>query len=306
MMKILMISGDKQLLNPESDAGKRLTLMRAEVDQLDVFVWPQVHSWWQIFQAARGTDYNIITAQDPFFRGVLAWKLTWITRAKLNVQVHADLQGQSLFRHMLAQIMLRHADSVRVVSEKLRAQVQSYGVTCPIRVLPVYVDLERFARILPLEHAQKTILWIGRFEPEKAPLEALRALRQVRGQGVDARLIMLGQGSLEGVLRKEAEGMPVEFPGWGDPATYLPTADVVLCTSLNESWGASIVEALAAGVPVVAPDVGIAREAGAIVVAREQLGKAVARVLRDGGRSVLKLSLPSAREWAQEWRKTLV
>lgn len=66
------------------------------------------------------------------------------------------------------------------------------------------------------------------------------------------------------------------------PAVFLETADVVLCTSLYESWGASIVEALAAGVPVVAPDVGVAKEAGATVVPRAQLAEAVVRVLEEG------------------------
>ncbi len=117
---------------------------------------------------------------------------------------------------------------------------------------------------------------------------------------------MLGAGTLESTLRKAATGLLVDFPGWKDPAEYLPTTDVVLCTSRYESWGASIVEALAAGAPVVAPDVGIAREAGAFIVDRTSLAEKVAEILEQGTRGTLRLNLPSAEEWARRWKETLV
>ena len=99
---------------------------------------------------------------------------------------------------------------------------------------------------------------------------------------------------------------PIEFPGWQDPKSYLQISDVVLCTSRHESWGASIIEALAAGVPVVSLDVGIAKEAGAIVVARADLAAAICDVLRTGKRGKLLLIMPSREEWAKHWRETLI
>jgi glycosyltransferase involved in cell wall biosynthesis len=121
---------------------------------------------------------------------------------------------------------------------------------------------------------------------------------------------MLGKGSLNNQLHVEAQkhGIPVEFPGWQDPLTYLSRADLVLSTSREESYGASIIEALAAGVPVVAPNVGIAREAGAVIADRDIVGlaKAVVGVLRTGEHGVLRLTLLTAQEWAQRWRESLV
>ena len=118
---------------------------------------------------------------------------------------------------------------------------------------------------------------------------------------------MLGKGTLEPALHVHAKGLPVEFPGWrSDPKPYLSVADVVLCTSRHESFGASIIEALAAGVPVVAPDVGIAREAGAIVVPREKLAETVIEVLRTRAQGELKLKLFSKEEWAAVWKSSLL
>ena len=305
-MKVLMISGDKNILVQGSVARARLELQRSQVEQLDVFVWPQVHSKMTLWRAARKNRYDVITAQDPFWRGLLAWKLAWMMNAKLNIQVHTDLSAQSFFRRVLATLVLRHADSVRVVSEKLQKQIQALGVKTSIHLLPIYIDIQQFKNLIPRPHEQKTILWIGRFAAEKDPLCAVTVLKEVRRKDIDAKLVMLGAGSLEQALRESAAILPVEFPGWQDPKAYLQTADVVLCTSRYESWGASIIEALAAGVPVVAPDVGIAREAGAVIMPRTELGAAAIRVLNSGQRGALRIPLLTAGEWARAWRETLV
>ncbi len=86
---------------------------------------------------------------------------------------------------------------------------------------------------------------------------------------------------------------------------YLEKADVVLSTSPYESWGASIVEALAAGVPVVSLDVGVARDAGAIIATREGFAEAIVRVLQSGQRGKLNISMPNMQEYATLWRETL-
>jgi glycosyltransferase involved in cell wall biosynthesis len=110
---------------------------------------------------------------------------------------------------------------------------------------------------------------------------------------------------MERELRSSVGELPVEFPGWRDPLPYLQGADVVLSTSRSESWGASIVEALAAGVPVVAPDVGIAREAGAIVAELNGMPEKIVDVLQQGTRGILRLKHSEATEWASRWRNTL-
>lgn len=304
-MNVLMISGDKNLLTEGSEASARLGLQRSQVDQLDVFVWPQVHSEWEIMRAARKNHYDVVTTQDPFWRGLLGWKIKLWFGAKLNLQVHADLSAQPFWRRALASFLLKKADSVRVVSEKIKDFLVPLHLHAAIFVLPIFVEIRRFRNVTPQQHSQKTILWLGRFEPEKDPLYAIQVLKEVRAKGVDAKLVMLGAGGLEGVLRQAAQNLPISFPGWSDPTSYLETADVVLCTSRHESWGASIVEALAAGVPVVAPDVGIAREAGAIIADRNQLASKVIEVMKDGTRGTLRLNLPSAEEWAKSWRETL-
>ncbi len=296
-MKVLVITGDKNFKE-----SPRFALQATQVEKLEVVYW------------GRGSmrpelpieKFDVVTAQDPFWRGLFAWRAARRMGAKLNIQVHTDLAAQPLLRHVLGQIILRHADSVRVVSENLRTQVEHMGITVPIHVLPIYIDISRFKPSVRPSKKEKTILWIGRFEDEKDPLRAIRVFKEVHRQNKDTKLVLLGKGSLETELREEAKGLPVEFPGWQDPVQYLAEADVVLSTSKHESYGASIIESLAAGVAVVAPDVGVAREAGAIIRPYMELGDAVLEVLQTGSRGELKLWLPTAEKWAEDWKKSLI
>lgn len=296
-MKVLMITGDKRF----GPGHERYELQRSVVDELAVVYWGRGSLWPKI----PAGQFDVVTVQDPMLRGVFGLRVVKKIKARLNVQVHMDLYALSRWRYVLAQCVLRRADSIRVVSQKIQSQVEHMGVRAKVSVLPIFVDVSKFQRVTPRAHTSKNILWIGRFEVEKDPLLAIKVLQKVLMFEPGAHLRMLGLGSMSQEMSKQAERLPVEFLGWQDPAQFLDTADVVLCTSVHESWGASTVEALAAGVPVVAPDVGVAKEAGATVVSRERLAEAIIQTLKEGSRGKLLLTTPTKEEWAQEWLKTL-
>ncbi len=179
---------------------RRFALQQAQVEALDVvFVGRGELGAKNPRRALRRGDLA-----RSFLARAFAWRVARRRGAKLNIQVHADLSGQSLIKHVLAKIVLRHADSIRVVSEHIKHQVEKTGVRAPIRVLPVFIDIERFKNITPVPHDKKTILWIGRFEREKDPLQALAIYKSVLDAEVDAKLVLLGAGSLETDLRAKA------------------------------------------------------------------------------------------------------
>ncbi|MEX0651984.1 MAG: glycosyltransferase [Candidatus Paceibacterota bacterium] len=300
-----MITGDRNIFDVNTEARARLGLQRGVVEKLTPVFWGKG----SLLPKISNDIFDVITVQDPFWRGLFALYVARQRNIRLNVQVHADLSAQTFLRRVIAKIVLRHADSVRVVSKKIREQVLSISTKVPVYVLPVFIDIQRFREVTPVLHTQKTILWIGRFEDEKNPKAAIDLLESVQKTGLDVALVLLGAGSKKESLRERAHNLKnVSFEGWQDPLRYLAHADVVLCTSKHESWGASIIEALAAGVPVVAPDVGIAKEAGAFVVPRENLTSEVIRVLHSGVRGELNaevLPYTSAEEWANKWKETL-
>lgn len=305
-MRVLMISGDQNLARPGTSAHERFLLQKNAIEALELVLWPQ-QFWKPFFVSGK---FDVVTSQDPFWRGLVAFLAARRLGAKLNIQVHADIDEQSLTKHVLAKIVLRHSSSVRAVSQKIKMQVER-STKAPVTVLPIYIDVSRFATVIHEQHPKfaKTILWVGRFEDEKDPLHALSVLAQVRASGVDAGLVMLGSGSLEAHLHEMAKKQGIEkyieFPGWQDPAAYLKYADVLLCTSRAESFGASLIEALASGIAVVAPDVGVAREAGALVAPKEQLAQAVAEVFQKNTRGLLLMTILNKEEWVAAWKQSL-
>ncbi|MBU6214873.1 glycosyltransferase [Patescibacteria group bacterium] len=332
-MRVLTIGSDPTLLAAASRTRERMRLYATAVEELHIvlpapsgtpdtqegnlFLHPvsggKLARIQRLARRARALilayRIDVVSAQDPFAYGLSAIYAARGTAAAINIQIHTDLAMEPLWRRYIAFHVLRRANTIRVVSEKIRRDLAPRRLAAPITVLPMFIDLEPFRAIEHHAHARfaKTILWIGRFEPEKNPLGALRILEAVRATGIDAGLILLGAGSLEKQLRAEAKefGAQVEFPGWQDPKPYLAAADVVAVTSLRESYGASIVESLAAGIPVVAPDVGVAREAGAIVVPRAHIAASVSEVLRSGRRGRLLLEIPGAENWTKKWRESL-
>ncbi len=290
-MNVLIITGDRRF----GPGNPRFELQKSAVGRLEVVYWGRGSMWPAIPEG----PFGVVSAQDPFMRGLFAWYVARSLKAKFNVQVHADLSGQSFFKHILAQIILSHADSIRVVSESIRTQVERVGVKAPTAVLPIYIDVSKFTGIT--RNPERMVLWVGRFEKEKDPMLALKVIKDVP----NATLIMLGEGSMLSVVKEKARELPVEFSGWQDPVPYYSRAGAVLSTSPYESFGASIVEALAAGVPVVSLDVGAAKEAGAIVVPKPRLAEAVKEALDSGRRGELKFKLHGKEEWVRAWQNTL-
>ncbi len=102
---------------------------------------------------------------------------------------------------------------------------------------------------------QKVILCIGRLSPQKDFMTALQTFALLRPtHGV--RLRILGEGPLRGQLEAEVArlgiGDRVEMPGYSsDISGQLAQADLLLMTSKYEGYPAVLVEAIAAGLPIV-------------------------------------------------------
>lgn len=108
------------------------------------------------------------------------------------------------------------------------------------------------------------VLWSGSMIDRKRPSLALRLFRQVLNHVPAARLEMLGDGPLLGSIRHEARDLQyrVTIPGYVDDiAAKLRSAALLLHTATYEGIPYSAIEALAAGIPVVATAAGAIHEA---------------------------------------------
>src|SRR5262252_1242915 len=131
--------------------------------------------------------------------------------------------------------------------------------------IPLGVDLELFsperysetARDCYAAAGQTLLVHCGRLSVEKRPHRSLAALAGLRAAGIDAVLVVAGDGPLRGRLERAARrrSLPVQFAGFvTDPkhlATLLASADVVVAPGPVETFGLAALEALACGTPVV-------------------------------------------------------
>ena len=138
-------------------------------------------------------------------------------------------------------------------------------------VIPNGIDVERFARLCPSrlsECSRPTIALIGRVVPIKDIKTYIHACFHLRDVVPGLLALVLGgtdedPGYFEecvALVKRLGLERTVEFHGQVRIDEYLPNIDLVVFTSLSEVQPLTILEAGAAGIPVVATDVGACRE----------------------------------------------
>jgi glycosyltransferase involved in cell wall biosynthesis len=134
----------------------------------------------------------------------------------------------------------------------------------PSHVVPLGIELERFATGTPaLEKNGPMIGNVARLAPQKGHRYLIEAAPAVLQRHPEARFVVVGDGELRGELERQAAplGDRVIFAGARDDIPdLLASFDVFAFPSLFEGLCLAVIEAQAAGVPVVATPVGGIRE----------------------------------------------
>lgn len=219
-------------------------------------------------QAIREFRPDVVHIHEPAVPAVSLAALLTRTDAATVGTFHAFSDRDRLYRaarpvlrRAVARLTVRLAVSPAALDYHARALGLPAG---SFRVLPNGVDTRRFATARPVPELRRgpMVLFVGRLEPRKGVLEAIHAATLVAARRPTLRLVVVG----EGPLRREAEGaVPrrlhdrVWFVGRVDPEDlprFYRSADVVVAPALGgESFGIVLLEAMAAGVPVVASDI---------------------------------------------------
>lgn len=157
---------------------------------------------------------------------------------------------------------------------------------------------------------EKVILFIGRLEPEKEPLEMLEIAADLAQKNEDYKLLIVGKGSLEAVIRGKADEL-----GLTDKVTLLPQvpnqdiwklyriSDCFVNLNHHEIYGMSILEALYYNCPVVAwsapgPEFILNHgEAGRLCKDSDEIKKAVGEVCEKNGADKTKEYLLGRLSW---------
>ncbi|HUM15946.1 MAG TPA: GT4 family glycosyltransferase PelF [Candidatus Nitrosotalea sp.] len=186
--------------------------------------------------------------------------------------------GPAFFKELWAQLFERlsrityaHADQIVTIFEGNRqAQIRDGADPAKTRVVPNGVDLEPLAalsRVAP-GPGELRIGFVGRVVPIKDVKTFIRAVKIVVGTVPGARAVIAGPGDEDPEYLAECRTLAaalgvadrVEFTGRVDVRQIYPRIDVLVLTSISEGLPLVILEAAAAGIPVVSSDVGACRE----------------------------------------------
>lgn len=255
----------------------------------NLFIYP-TNSWtrWltgfyahRIATTLRGRGITLVTSQDPFETGLVAYKISRFLNAPLQLQLHTDFlspyyaaeSSKNKTRVSIARKLMPLANCIRVVSKRLKEglqqqlELQSEPVVLPIHLdIPVAM-LSSHRDFLKRKYPQfgTILLIVARLEREKNIFMALLALKQVLPRNPGVGLVIVGDGALRKKLEEFTETLglkeEVVFEGWEEQTIpYFLSADFFLNTSNYEGYCRTLMEAAAASCPIVTTDVGIVGE----------------------------------------------
>lgn len=207
---------------------------------------------------------------------------------------------------LLGRIVARRASAVIAISEAVRRYMTGPGLGLPaaeIETIHYGIDAKPFrdvsdAAAIALrrewdvrDHAL-VIGFVGRFVPQKSLATLLTGFARFKASGGDnARLALVGTGPLEERLRRQAEELGIAgdtvWPGFRENIPAVMRAfDIFVLPSTYEGLGLVLLEAMAAGLPVVAsrasaiPEVVLDQVTGILVSVgnHEELARAFAKL----------------------------
>lgn len=166
----------------------------------------------------------------------------------------------------------RKMDAAVCVSDYIKAEfIKKTGITENVYTVYNTNDTAKILELscekpdLEIKHDLPVICSIGRFTSEKGYSRLLEISKRLINEGLDHRLMLIGDGKMRGELHQKAEdlelGEKVIFTGFqSNPYKYISEADIFVCSSSIEGLSTATTEALILGLPIVSTDVSGARE----------------------------------------------
>jgi glycosyltransferase involved in cell wall biosynthesis len=181
---------------------------------------------------------------------------------------------RSRFFRLLERWLARHTTALVAVSPQVRDDLVSLGVAPADKFVVVRLGIEleervggnsdsreEMRRYLGISSARFAVGWVGRMTAVKRTDDVLDAFKRLQERGVAATLCLVGDGPDRPGLERRAHELGIMrdtlFLGYQEDVGPLYAAfDALVLPSGNEGTPVSVIEALAAGTPVVATRVG--------------------------------------------------
>jgi len=157
-----------------------------------------------------------------------------------------------------------HTSAVVAPTQKVQDQLRSIGVSSRIEIVPTGVDMQLAAKADPsgvrrahgIPDGSKVLLFVGRLAKEKNIPFLFRVFSTVRSKIRDVHFLIAAGGPIESELKSMAPenvifAGEVKYPKVLD---YYAASDIFIFSSLSETQGLVLAEAMSCGLPQVAVD----------------------------------------------------
>jgi glycosyltransferase involved in cell wall biosynthesis len=212
------------------------------------------------------------------------------------------------------QVFALFADKLVAVSDRVADDLRRFRIAPASKIvaIPLGLDLVPFAVGTRLAHPSPPVVGIvGRLVPIKNHALFIEAARLLISEGFQGRFMVVGDGELRAELTQLATdlGDRISFTGWRrDLPQVYSELSLVVNTSFNEGTPVALIEAMAAGVPVVAtavggvPDVVRQAETGWLVPSGDApaLAAAIKTGLQDNGVVAARAQADVLRRFSKE------
>jgi len=228
----------------------------------------------------RQEKLDIIHAQQytPYFYGLMASRYSKLSMATKSSKIVFTEHGipypyrKKLKRLLFNPILCRLADEIITISEHTKSNLVTYENFPARRMKVIYngIDLRQFSQkidpdskkqSLGLTQDSRVIGIVARLDPVKNHAMLFRAFKRILNVIPDTYLLIVGDGPEEKRLKLLVESLDITdktlFLGARkDISALLHIFDVFVLPSFSEGMSASLIEAMGAGVPIVATNVG--------------------------------------------------
>ncbi|MHA1314108.1 MAG: glycosyltransferase family 4 protein [Candidatus Helarchaeota archaeon] len=230
-------------------------------------------------------NIDVITAQDPFYTGLIGVMLKRLLRKPLNIQLHIKIFKNIYWlkeskKHylllLLSKFLLKQATTIRVVSKKIKRSIIDSLRIPEDRIIcfPVFTNIEAFSsfnqelsiRDKYLEY-ENIILFVGRLVAQKNVDFLIKAAKNVLKTHPDVLFLIIGDGPEREHLDKLVKELEIRdnviFKGKIENKDLIKNyfiSDIFVLPSNYEGWGLVCIEALAARKPVIMTNTGCADE----------------------------------------------
>ncbi|HVI99478.1 MAG TPA: glycosyltransferase family 1 protein [Sphingomonas sp.] len=213
----------------------------------------------------------------------------------------------------------RRVDRVMVPTPSIAALLKEWGVTTPTGIWSRGIDHDRFSparrdlawrRAFGIGDEEMAIGFLGRLVKEKGLDIFAEVVTDLTRRGVPHKVLVVGEGPARDWFRDQVPGAVFAgFQSGNDLGRAVASMDVFFNPSVTETFGNVTLEAMAAGVPVVAAratgavDLIDEGETGFLVPPREVAGysQAIERIVRDPALRRQMGATGTARAAGYEW-----